>query len=151
MSLGLQPDTLLYSTAGSSWILPCAQQNLSYFHVRLICFSTCSTRETTWNFLLLIKCCTGRFKFRQDDGELSIIPCFYIPVLLPVQSSMHGWTGLTGRSHPGRQGTPGRAGWGDPANLRASQSSCIHPRVPHHCTSQKQIALRIYRQRAEHS
>lgn len=47
----------------------------SYFHERSACLHTH----------------TRRFKVGQDDGEPSVIPCFYIPTLLPLQSSMHGW------------------------------------------------------------
>lgn len=152
MSLGLQPDTL-YSNAGSSWILPCAQLNLSCFLLCVICFSTCShTLDDMKLFAADKNVARAGLKLDRMMESLSIIPCFYIPVLLPVQSSMHGWTGLTlGRSHPGRQGSPGCVGRGDPVNLRASQSSCIHPRVPHRYTSQRQIALRIYRRRAKYS
>lgn len=152
MSLELQPDTETLLHPGGSWILPCVELNLSYFLLSVIGFSTClHTLDDMKLFAADKKCGTGWFEVRQDDGEPSLIPCFYIPVLLPVQSSMHGWTGPTlGRSHPARQGSPGCVGRGDPVNLRASQSSCIHPWVPHRCTSQKQIALRIYRRRAKY-
>lgn len=115
MSLGPQPDpeTLLHRQAAPEFF---HESNLSCFlllrYLLLYLFAHTRRHET---FSLLIKkkkkCCTGRFKVRQDDGELSIIPCFHIAVLLPVQSSMHGWTGPTlGRSLPGRQGSPGCVG-----------------------------------------
>lgn len=142
MSLGLQPDTQTPSRAAPEFL----HVNLSWFFFKVLSvFLPVYMHKIAWNFFLLtIK---KKEKKKVAHAGLSLVrmktSCFYIPVLLPVQSSMHGWTGLTlGRSHPARQGSPGCVGPGDPGNQRASRSSCIHPRVPRRCALQ--VALRIF-------
>lgn len=104
----------LYPIPGSSWTLPCVQLKLAYFLFKCYLFAHNTRRHETCFCCWWKKCCTGRFKkVGQDDGELSLIPCFYIPALLPVQPSMHGWTMPTAGPIPPREaGIPGLRGTG---------------------------------------
>lgn len=94
-----------------------------------MCFPTCMyTRDDMKHLAADKECCTQSFKAEEEDGKSFIISCFYMAVLLPVQSSMHELEGPNvGLMH--------RPGGRDPQPLQdeAILSTCVHP--SHHAST----------------
>lgn len=111
----------LYSTAGSSWILPCAQQNLSYFHFCLICFSTCSHTRDNLKLLLIIKMLHREVWVWTRWWKAFSNPLFLHPCTTPC-AIIHAWV-----DGPNRPIPPREAGIPEQCGTREILLTCVHP------------------------
>lgn len=120
----LQPAPEFFHVYGWTYLI--------FFYVLSVCLPV-RTHEMTRNVFAADKnVAQAGLRVGQDDGELSIIPCFYIPVLLPC-AVIHAWVdGPDAGPIPPREAGIPTAAWDEGILVTCVHPSCCFPTAALH-------------------